>query len=183
MEGEETQTMKRMQWKQAQLCDLEEILEIIEDAKHFHRKNNINQWVGERPSSEDLQNDILHDRFFILQDCDNHRIIACAALIIGEDPTYQSIYEGHWNTCPNGEPYATIHRFAVAKEYTGKGCSKVFMEKIFHYLKQLRVCNVRIDTHKDNLLMQKLIAQSGFSYCGIIHIADGSERIAFDKHL
>ena len=41
--------------------------------------------------------------------------------------------------------------------------------------------NLRIDTHQDNLPMRRCLERNGFSYCGIIHIADGSERIAFQK--
>ena len=29
--------------------------------------------------------------------------------------------------------------------------------------------------------MQQLILKNGFEQCGIIHIADGSERIAYEK--
>lgn len=41
--------------------------------------------------------------------------------------------------------------------------------------------NIRIDTHRDNRPMQGLLAKLGFSYCGTITIADGTERIAFQK--
>jgi hypothetical protein len=29
--------------------------------------------------------------------------------------------------------------------------------------------------------MQKCILRAGFTYCGIIHIADGSERLAYQR--
>ena len=29
--------------------------------------------------------------------------------------------------------------------------------------------------------MQKLIARAGFRYCGIIHVADGSPRLAYER--
>lgn len=43
--------------------------------------------------------------------------------------------------------------------------------------------NVRIDTHRDNQPMQALLKKCGFAYCGRIFLADGSERIAFQKTL
>ena len=42
-----------------------------------------------------------------------------------------------------------------------------------------RAENIRIDTHRDNAIMQSLIEKNGFVRCGIIRVADGSERIAY----
>ena len=39
--------------------------------------------------------------------------------------------------------------------------------------------DLRIDTHADNKVMQKLITAYGFDRCGIIYIDDGSPRIAY----
>ena len=39
--------------------------------------------------------------------------------------------------------------------------------------------NVRVDTHANNTTMQRLIEKSGFKECGIIHVRDGSPRIAY----
>lgn len=39
---------------------------------------------------------------------------------------------------------------------------------------------LRVDTHKDNVPMQKLIRRCGFVFCGIIHLSrSGDERVAF----
>lgn len=42
-------------------------------------------------------------------------------------------------------------------------------------------CNIRIDTHRDNTIMQHNILKHGFSYCGIILLADGAERLAYQR--
>ena len=39
--------------------------------------------------------------------------------------------------------------------------------------------SIRIDTHADNKTMQHLIEADGFTRCGIIYIADGTPRIAY----
>ena len=39
---------------------------------------------------------------------------------------------------------------------------------------------LRIDTHEDNQPMQDAVLRYGFRKCGIIHIRDGSKRVAFD---
>mgnify|MGYP003296922186 CR=1 FL=1 len=39
--------------------------------------------------------------------------------------------------------------------------------------------NIRIDTHHDNVVMQRLLKKLGFQYCGIIHLENGDPRLAF----
>ena len=39
--------------------------------------------------------------------------------------------------------------------------------------------NIRIDTHYDNKIMQKLIERNDFKRCGRIYVADGTPRIAY----
>ena len=41
--------------------------------------------------------------------------------------------------------------------------------------------NVKIDTHRDNVVMQNMLKKNGFVYCGIIHLVNGEERLAFQK--
>lgn len=49
------------------------------------------------------------------------------------------------------------------------------------FFQKKKIGHLRIDTHADNHIMQHLILKNGFEQCGIIHIADGSERIAYEK--
>ena len=42
--------------------------------------------------------------------------------------------------------------------------------------------NIRIDTHKDNLIMQHNIEKHGFTYCGIIYLASGDKRMAYQRN-
>ncbi len=41
--------------------------------------------------------------------------------------------------------------------------------------------NLKIDTHRDNKIMQHLLEKNGFKYCGIINTDDGTERMAYQK--
>lgn len=41
--------------------------------------------------------------------------------------------------------------------------------------------NIRMDTHRDNTIMQHCISNDGFAYCGIIYLANGDERLAYQK--
>ena len=40
---------------------------------------------------------------------------------------------------------------------------------------------MRIDTHEENKGMQKLIAQIGYDYCGVILLENGDKRLAYEK--
>ena len=41
--------------------------------------------------------------------------------------------------------------------------------------------NIRIDTHRDNHIMQHCISRYGFTYCGIIYLASGDQRLAYQR--
>ena len=56
---------------------------------------------------------------------------------------------------------------AYAKLYSGRWLSHAVA-----YARK-RHQHLRIDTHRDNAVMQKAINKAGFVYCGIIHCRDG----------
>ena len=96
------------------------------------------------------------------------------------EKTYESIYEGKWIT---NNKFAVIHRIAVDNNYKGLGLSS----KIIKYVEELclnkDVYSIKIDTHEENISMQKLLEKNDFKYCGIIYLADKSKRVAFEKVL
>ena len=71
-------------------------------------------------------------------------------------------------------PYGTIHAVASDGQIHG------LLSQIVAYCEQTTK-HLRIDTHHDNAIMQHVIMKNGFTRCGIIHIASGAERIAFEK--
>jgi hypothetical protein len=93
--------------------------------------------------------------------------------IRGEDPTYAKIYNGEWL---NDRPYATVHR--IASSGKEKGVAKACFEWCF-----TQCPNIRVDTHRDNHVMQHILQSMGFTFCGIIFVANGTERLAYQKTL
>ena len=88
------------------------------------------------------------------------------------DPTYAKIEDGQWL---NDEvPYGTIHRLASAGDRRG-----VASEVIAWCLEHCE--SLRADTHADNKIMQHLLEKNGFVRCGIIHVEDGTPRVAYQK--
>ena len=41
------------------------------------------------------------------------------------------------------------------------------------------ISNIRIDTHHDNLVMQKVLNKHGFMKCGVIYLKNGNPRLAY----
>ena len=151
-------------------ADLSAIGEIYEGAKRFMREcGNPNQWNGSRPSAESAREDMERGVGYVCED--DGRILAVFMFSTEPDPTYAEIYDGAWLS---DAPYGVIHRIAVARH--GLGIAGLCFDYCF------RACgNLRIDTHRDNRVMQRALEKSGFTYCGIIYLASGDERLAYQK--
>lgn len=155
--------------KKASISQLPAILSIYDRARMFMVKNgNPNQWGTAYPPEEMIRRDILDGKCYVNLDGDTIRAVFYFA--VEQDPTYGYI-EGAW--C-NDAPYGVIHRIAAGE--SGKGAAaECFAFALSH-------CpNLRIDTHEDNLPMQRCLARNGFSRCGIIYLEDGDPRIAYQK--
>lgn len=111
---------------------------------------------------------------------DQNRIIGTIVIDFEIERTYEKIYEGEWLS--EGE-YAVIHRVAIADDYKGRGIAGLMINEVEKIVRENGVNAVKGDTHRDNQSMQRLFIKNGFKKCGIIYLADGSERIAFQKLL
>ena len=156
-----------MNVRRAAHADLDEIMRIYDTAKAYMRKNgNTSQWVNGYPRRELIQSDIENGYCFVCEEEDIHGVFA---FILGEDPTYTVIENGAWL---NDRPYGTIHRIGSDGEKSG-----ILRHAVGFCLKKTK--DLRIDTHEDNKIMQSLVEGCGFKRCGIIHIDDGTPRIAY----
>ena len=155
--------------RRANLNDLSEIMPLFDNARLFMRRmGNMDQWTNGYPSEHVIRSDIENGNFYV-EDSDGS-ITGAFAFILGDDPTY-SVIEGMWL---NALPYGTVHRIA------SDGRTKGFSDRCFDFCRNI-VDNIRVDTHRDNATMQKALLRNGFTYCGIIHLADGSPRVAFQR--
>lgn len=153
--------------RRSRVEDLARMLEIYDAARTFMRKSgNDSQWVNGYPTVSLLQDDISAGGSYVIQAGD--RIVGTFAFIIGDDPTYSDI-EGDWL---NDKPYGTVHRIA------SDGSTHGIADTCLAYCSSI-IENIRIDTHKDNHPMLRWIRKAGFSYCGVIHVSDGTPREAF----
>ena len=150
--------------------DLLEIKSIVAKARELMKASgNINQWVDGYPSIDVLLSDIRSGNAYLLFQED--KAIAYFAMIDGPDPTYNFIAEGNWL---NNDSYGVLHRIASNGEAKG-----VFKEILIYASEHYS--NIRIDTHHDNKIMQRLLEKNGFVYCGIIFLTNGSPRLAYQR--
>ncbi|MCM1100171.1 MAG: GNAT family N-acetyltransferase [Clostridium sp.] len=159
---------KRLQIRRAETGDLSRILEIYAQARVFQREHgNPDQWAGGYPQREILEEDLSLGRLYVV--VQDEEIRAVFMFMLDPEPTYEVIYEGDW---PDSLPYGTMHR--LASDGRERGIGRV----VFEWCAQ-RCPRLRVDTHRDNLPMQRAVEKYGFRYCGIIRLADGSERLAY----
>ena len=151
--------------------DLSAVMAIYDKARLFMRQSdNLHQWTNGYPTREIIKEDIALKQSYIIKK--NNTILAVFTFINGHDYTYDYI-EGQWL---NNEKYGVIHR--IGSNQIEKGMLKVAVDYCFHF-----VNNLRIDTHKDNKVMQHLLEKEGFTKCGIIYLKDGNPRIAYQKEI
>ena len=156
--------------RQALLSDLETILDIYEEARVFMRQNgNPSQWRNGYPSKGRVTDDIKENCLFVIQ----RESKPCGVFFfkVGEDPTYRYVENGKWLS---DTEYGVIHRIAGRTKEKG-----IFAEALEFC--QGKITHLRIDTHKDNSIMQHALAKYGFTPCGTIYVADGTPRIAYER--
>lgn len=152
------------------MSELDELMKIYERAQAFMiESGNPNQWKKGHPRRDMIEEDINLGRLFV---CVKGEKAECVFMYEeGDDPTYSYIEDGEW---PNDRPYGVLHRIASAGNV--KGIASVCLDWCYEKCR-----NLRADTHEDNKVMQRVLEKNGFLRCGIIYIADGTPRIAYQK--
>ena len=155
--------------------DLKRMMEIYAYARRFMAENgNPNQWGPTNwPPEQLIRDDIKAGNSYVCTN-DTGEVIGTFYYIAGNDiePTYREITEGAWRS---DEPYGVIHRIAGDGSEKGIGsyCVNWAFEQCGH---------MRIDTHGDNIVMQKMLKKLGFVHCGTIYVEeDDNPRLAFEK--
>ena len=164
--------------KKANSTEIEEIMSVIKDGKEFLKQQGINQWQHGLPGCSDVENDIKQETSYVYEL--DGKIVATAML-----NTYDADYEKYltiWTKCNN---YLVIHRLAVKKEYRSQGIGHKFMNDIILFAKENSVEYIRIDTHKDNVIIRKYLSKNNFKELDEIKLSmknslDDKERIAYE---
>ena len=181
--------------RKANLQDFPELRRIYAAARQFMRDHgNPNQWGNTSPEEELLLRDLRTGHLYLVTALPEETEsltegpvpVGAFALFTEPDPTY-AVIEAEPSMPDPGEdsgrgpgfwlsdtPYATIH--SIGSDGTGHGvltAALEFAEPLYHH--------IRIDTHADNYVMQGALQKRGFSRRGIIYLANGAPRIAYER--
>lgn len=152
----------------AREADLDAVMGIYDAARAFMRSTgNVTQWVGGYPSRAHAERDLSRGWLWVWDEGRGPE--AVMSVMPGPDRTYAQIDGEPWL---NDDPYWVMHRLAVARSGHGTGSA------MLRWLCE-RHDNVRVDTHEDNVPMQRALEGAGFVRRGIVTCDDGTPRVAY----
>ena len=161
--------------------DLEAINSLIAHARAAIASLGIDQWQDGYPEPELIAADIRSGigRVFEVDGC----IAAYMVPLADPEPVYDSI-DGAWiNT---DVPYLTVHRMAIDDAYRGTGLSRQMFAWAECYAREKNLASVRVDTHRGNVRMRRLLEKCSFGYCGevVYEVTAGDPiRVAYEKKI
>ena len=159
--------------------DIDAIMPIFDEARKTIAALGIDQWQNGYPSASVIEQDVEKSQSYcVLVDGE---IVGTFALISDGEPTYDDIFDGNWLTGDGKDHYFAIHRVAISVKSRGRGISTEIIGFCANKAREGGKKSLRIDTHRGNVVMRKMLEKNGFVYCGIIYLSDGDERVAYEK--
>jgi len=165
-----------MQIRKAIPADADAIMHIFRQAQAGLRIQGINQWQNGYPNMDIVDSDIASGKSLVC--VENSRIASVFVLAFELEETYERIYCGQWESAGQS---GVIHRMAVEDSFKGRGLGREMISKAQQISLDFGIHSIKVDTHRDNGPMQGLLLNNHFLYCGVIYLADGQERLAYEK--
>ncbi len=170
-----------MEIRKTQAEDIDAIMPIFDEAKRTIAALGIDQWQNGYPSREVIENDIKKAQSYCV--VLGGELVGTFALIEDGEPTYDKILDGEWETGYKKTEYLAIHRVAISLKNRGSGISTKIIDFCTNKAINSQRLSLRIDTHRGNVVMRKMLEKHGFVHCGTIYLSDGAERVAYEKNL
>lgn len=159
--------------------DLEALMPLFDEARGKIAQLGIDQWQNGYPNRDVILADVNKTQSYcVLIDGE---ICGTFALIEDGEPTYNEIFDGEWLTGDSRDQYFAIHRVAISVKCRGKGVSTEIINYCADKAKKANKSSLRIDTHRGNVVMRKMLEKHGFIHCGTIYLESGDERVAYEK--
>ena len=134
-------------------------------------KNGLMQWTGNYPSYEYFYQDCLKEGLFVY--VLDGKIVASVTVLPENDPPYKEV---KWES----DKALVIHRIIVSPFYQRQGIARRLFEFDIAKGKLEGYEAIKIDTHPDNIKMQKLLATFNFVYRGYL---SSINRYAYERLL
>jgi GNAT superfamily N-acetyltransferase len=151
--------------RQTEEADLPRIMEIVGDARESLRRHGVDQWQGPYPTEDIFLADIAHGESCVI--LHGAETAAFFTLSTRPEPAYDDIRDGKWTA---GAGWCVLHRCAVAKAYRGSGMAEAMLRFVEERARSLGCRSIRVDTHRKNKPMQRMLRDAGYRYRGNITI-------------
>ncbi len=169
-----------MLFRNAAKEDVPLLMVMVNDAIAHFRESNIDQWQCGYPNEEVLYEDINLGRLFVAES--GGQPVGMLAILTEPDPSYEKVWKGAWM---NDLPYTSFHRVCVSFRHRGQGIAGELFRGAQDWSMERGYTSFRVDTHEDNLPMQRCLEKAGYVRCGLIHLVggaeDGAPRIIYQK--
>lgn len=167
-----------MELRLATSYDKNIILQFYKDGSEKLKAEGVDQWQKEKiPNLDNFDDLTKNNELFVLEDKGQ---VVSTVIIKKYDFDYENNMDGRWIS---NYPYIAIHRVATGNEYRSNGYGKSILLSCEDYAKRNNIKSLRIDTHRNNKSMQRLIKKLNYTYCGIVYVNGTDERFAFEKIL
>lgn len=170
-----------MNIRKANEADIGALMPIFEEARRTIATLGIDQWQNGYPSEEVIREDVRLGQSYLVEE--GGAICGTFALLENGEPTYDTIYGGHWLSGDGSRAYVAIHRVAIAVCRRGSGIAGQILAFAAERAEELAFPSLRIDTHEGNVVMRRMLEKNGFSHCGTIYLTDESKRVAYERLL
>lgn len=160
--------------RRAEFRDIDTIMCIVGDAQAALRELGIDQWQDGYPSIAVIKRDIDSGVGYV--SVQNGSVVGYAAILLTGEVAYKQIADNEWGT---GKDYVVVHRLCVKNGAKRNGIALSLMKKAKELAMEVGYSGFRIDTHRGNIRMLRMMDKLGFKYRGIIYYESG-ERLAYD---
>jgi len=164
--------------RKANVADLDALDALFSEARSTIATLGIDQWQNGYPSLSVISEDIDTGRSYVVEM--ENEVVGTFVLITDGEPTYDRIFDGAWLT-GDTDDYVAIHRVAISVARRGSGLSTAVLSYAADVAKGLGRTSLRIDTHRGNVVMRRMLQRHGFVHSGSIYLENGDHRVAYEK--
>ena len=165
-----------MVFRKSTLADADAVSEIYDLARESLKRNEIPQWQEGVPGKESFLADVKNGNSYVIEDGGE---VVGTIQIIEREPCYETVYNGAWME----ESHLVAHRVAVKVGCRQRGVGTMLLCEAEKKAIESGKKALRIDTHEKNFKMRGMLEKNGYKNIGIIHLANGDERFAYEKIL
>ncbi|TCD54447.1 GNAT family N-acetyltransferase [Alloscardovia theropitheci] len=168
--------------RKATIDDLPEIMNIVNDAKRLLKEDGSSQWQNGYPNEFTFISDIDAGASYVIT-VDSH-VAGTTMISFGEEAGYSAIHGGtvRYPVDEYGQ-YAVLHRAAMSTHYRGMRLIDQFFKELFRVIDEHGTKVVRVDTHRKNFRMQRVLDRLGMTPCGFVtldHDPEDPVRICYE---